>query len=402
MRLPQHVKNCIDALEVAGFSAYAVGGAVRDSLLGIEPSDWDVTTSARPDEILRVFEFERTIPTGIKHGTITVLVDTDSGKRVPIEITTYRIDGEYKDSRHPESVEFSRVVLDDLSRRDFTVNAMAFNECEGIIDGFGGIGDLEAGIIRAVGEPKKRFSEDALRILRAFRFSAQLGFEIEVETLNAAFACAPLLKNIARERIGAELKKLLASKGAIYALKKMVQGNVWGELFEMGAPSIEDIESLSRLDSDCAFARAAVLISGYSDEQKNAFLDGLRLSNSEKKLILRLSSLKNFDVGRQDLGIIARRFLHLFGDIYKEAFALLRFYNPQKCDLFTEIELESEKNRVLTISALAIKGSDLLPLCDSNHKMVGILLNELLNRVIENPELNEKGKLLEVAEKMTK
>lgn len=401
MKLPQHVKNCIDKLGAAGYSAYAVGGAVRDSLLGAEPADWDVTTSARPDEILRVFESERTIPTGIKHGTVTVLLD-NSGKNEPIEVTTFRIDGEYRDARHPESVEFSTDVLADLSRRDFTVNAMAFNEREGIIDAFGGLSDLEAGIIRAVGDPKKRFSEDALRILRAFRFSAQLGFEIEEETLRGAIICAPLLKNIARERIGAEIKRLLASKGAVYALKNMVTGNIWSELFEIGAPSIEKIESISRLESDCAFTRAALLIADFDDGQKNAFLDGLRLSNAEKKLVLRLINVKSFDVDGQDLGVVARRFLHLFGDIYKEAFALLRFYNPQKSELFLEIELESAKKRALSISTLAIKGSDLLPLCESNHRRVGILLGELLRCVIECPELNEREKLLEIAEKLIK
>ena len=134
MKLPEYVKRCIDRLNGAGYSAYAVGGAVRDSLLGVEPSDWDVTTSARPDEILQVFEGERTIPTGIKHGTVTVLACADNGLRFPVEITTYRIDGEYKDSRHPESVSFSNDILDDLARRDFTVNAMAFNERDGLVE----------------------------------------------------------------------------------------------------------------------------------------------------------------------------------------------------------------------------------------------------------------------------
>ena len=181
MKYPEYIKNCIEMLEAAGYSAYAVGGAVRDSLLGKEPSDWDVTTSAKPEETLDVFKNFRTIPTGIKHGTVTVL-ENDGKKYIPVEITTFRIDGEYRDSRHPESVEFSKDVRDDLSRRDFTVNAMAFNEKEGIIDVFGGQNDLEKCIIRAVGDPEKRFSEDALRILRAFRFASQLEFEIEEST----------------------------------------------------------------------------------------------------------------------------------------------------------------------------------------------------------------------------
>ena len=397
MKLPQHVKNCIDALEVAGFSAYAVGGAVRDGLLGLEPADWDVTTSAKPEEILRVFESERTIPTGIKHGTITVLVDTVGGERVPIEITTFRIDGEYKDSRHPESVEFSTDVLDDLSRRDFTVNAMAFNEKRGIIDGFGGIADLKNKVIRAVGNPQKRFTEDALRILRAFRFSAQLGFEIETNTLEGAFSCAHLLKNIARERIGVEFKKLLASKGVAYALEKMVEGNVWGEIFEIDVPDLSVISSLPRLECDSPVARLSILIAEYSEIQRNDILDGLRLSNAEKKLALRLISVKNFDIDGQDAGVVARKFLHYFDDIFELAFPLLRFYNPRCEELFEEICAEKSKKRVLNISSLALKGTDLLPLCESDHKKVGILLNELLKIVIEKPELNEKETLMSIA-----
>ena len=397
MRLPQHVKNCIDALEVAGFSAYAVGGAVRDGLLGLEPSDWDVTTSARPDEILRVFESERTIPTGIKHGTITVLVDTEGGERAPIEITTFRIDGEYKDSRHPESVEFSADILDDLSRRDFTVNAMAFNEKQGIIDGFGGISDLENKVIRAVGNPQKRFTEDALRIVRAFRFSAQLGFEIEPNTLEGAYSCAHLLKNIARERIGVEFKKLLASKGVLYALEKMIDGNVWGKIFDIDAPDMSVVSSLLMLESNSPLARLTILIAQYTETQKNNILDGLRLSNAEKKLACRLVSVKNFEIDGQDVGVVARRFLHYFDDVFELAFLLLRFYNTQCEELFEEICAEKDKKRVLNISSLALKGNDLLPLCESDYKKVGILLNELVKRVIENPELNEKETLILIA-----
>ena len=396
MKLPQYVKNCIDKLDASGYSAYAVGGAVRDSLLGVEPSDWDVTTSATPDEILRVFEDERTIPTGIKHGTITLLADFD-GKSVPIEITTYRIDGEYRDSRHPESVQFSKNIIDDLARRDFSVNAMAFNEKDGIIDAFGGRDDLAIGVIRAVGDPEKRFSEDALRILRAFRFSSQLGFEIEEKTLAGACACAPLLKNIARERIGVEMKKLLSSRGVVYSLTRMIECGVWNVLFEICAPDFSTVNSLSLLESDNSFARLSVLLEKCSELQRNAFLDSLRLSNAEKKLVCRLMSVKNFNVVGLDSGIIARRFLHLFGDVFDLALALFRFYNPQAFELFNSILSERTKKRALTLSSLAIKGSDLLPLCESDHKRVGLLLNELLERGIEDPSLNEKEILMEIA-----
>ena len=399
MRLPIYVKNCIARLESAGFSAYAVGGAVRDGLLGLEPSDWDVTTSATPDEILSVFQNDRTIPTGIKHGTVTVLFE-NGGDLYPIEITTFRIDGKYNDARHPESVSFSKNVRDDLSRRDFTINAMAYNEKEGIIDAFEGMKDLERGVIRTVGDAKQRFSEDALRILRAFRFSAQLGFEIEESTFEGAIFCSHLLKNVARERIGVEFKKLLVSKGVVYALTKMIRGGVFEAVFEIPVPSTSLVDGLSRLECNNAFARMSVLLSDESEEKINGFLDSLRLSNAEKKLVQRLISIKCFDTEGQKLDFVARRFLHLYGDVFDPAVHLFKYYFADKPELFAVIESEREKKRALTIRSLAVRGNDLLPLCKSDHKMVGLLLNELLERVIEEPTLNEKEKLILLAEKL--
>jgi tRNA nucleotidyltransferase (CCA-adding enzyme) len=402
MKLPIYVKNCIELLEKAGFSAYAVGGAVRDSLIGVEPSDWDVTTSAHPDEILHVFKGERTIPTGIKHGTVTVLCSSDNGERLPVEITTYRIDGEYKDSRHPESVSFSNDILDDLARRDFTVNAMAFNERDGLVDGFGGIADLEQGVIRAVGDPQKRFSEDALRILRAFRFASQLGFEIEEKTLEGANACAHLLKNIARERIGVEFKKLLASSGVVYSLENMVRGGVWLELFGDFTPSPQTILGISRLDNGNFATRLSVLISEADKDYIAEFLDSLRLSNAEKKLVLRLCSIKNFEVSDNADYKCARSFLHYYRDILPMATEVLLFYHANVTEFVDIIMSESTKNRPLAISDLAVNGNDLLPLCEGNYKQMGLILNLLLERVIENPELNKKEELLVLAKEIIK
>lgn len=398
MKLPQYVKNCIDKLCCAGYSAYAVGGAVRDGLLGIEPSDWDVTTSATPKEILCVFADCRTIPTGIKHGTVTLIAECE-GKSVPIEITTFRIDGEYRDSRHPESVSFSRDVRDDLSRRDFTVNAMAYNEQEGIIDLFGGSQDLENKIIRAVGVPEKRFSEDALRILRAFRFSAQLGFEIEEQTLCGAKKCAPLLKNVARERIGAEMRRLLSSCGASYALEKMIERDVWNVIFDIPSPKKELIERLCELENGRFESRLAVLIAGCEESKILEALDSLRLSNQEKKLVLRLCSISEFGICDGDDMSRVRNFLHYYNDILPYAIEVLKFYNRGANAFFDAIELELSKNRPLVISDLAIRGNDLLPLCEGDHRRVGILLKHLLDCVIDDPELNEKEKLIEIAKK---
>ena len=171
--IPENAAVILGRLTAAGYEAYIVGGCVRDSLLGREPKDWDITTSARPQEVKALFD--RTIDTGIAHGTVTVMIDHEG-----YEVTTYRIDGEYEDCRHPKSVQFTNQLVEDLKRRDFTINAMAYNPETGVVDAFDGIGDLKRRVIRCVGIPEDRFDEDALRILRAVRFSAQLGFEIEI------------------------------------------------------------------------------------------------------------------------------------------------------------------------------------------------------------------------------
>jgi tRNA nucleotidyltransferase (CCA-adding enzyme) len=202
--LPKQVKKIIETLEQAGYEAYAVGGCIRDSVLGRKPNDWDITTSARPMETKALFR--RTVDTGLKHGTVTVLMDGEG-----YEVTTYRIDGEYEDGRHPKEVLFTSDLVEDLRRRDFTINAMAYNEKDGMVDAFDGMGDMERRIIRCVGDAGERFTEDALRILRAVRFSAQLGFSIEEKTREAVMRLAGNLAKISAERIQTEMIKLLVS-----------------------------------------------------------------------------------------------------------------------------------------------------------------------------------------------
>ena len=209
MHLPTPVQDLIRRLNEAGFPAYAVGGCVRDSLLGLVPHDWDLCTAALPDEMADVFRGEHLVETGLKHGTLTVVRD-----HIPYEITTFRIDGEYTDHRHPDSVSFVSDISEDLARRDFTVNAMAFSPDQGLIDLFEGRQDLEKRLIRCVGEPRLRFEEDALRVLRALRFASVYDFEIEKETAAAARAMAESLKRVAGERIREELLKLLCGRGA--------------------------------------------------------------------------------------------------------------------------------------------------------------------------------------------
>ena len=209
MDMPKNVDTAINLLQSAGFEAYAVGGCVRDSLLGKTPNDWDITTSAKPEDMKSVFVDFHCIDTGIKHGTVTVVIDGE-----PLEITTFRLDGEYEDNRHPKSVTFTSNLGADLSRRDFTVNAMAYSKMTGTVDLFDGQNDLKNGIIRCVGDPDRRFNEDALRILRALRFASALDFEIEEKTAQCLLKNRALLGNISEERIAKELLKLVCGKGA--------------------------------------------------------------------------------------------------------------------------------------------------------------------------------------------
>ena len=206
---PRTVIDLITRLNAAGFSAYAVGGCIRDSLLGLTPHDWDLCTSALPEDMLRVFKDERVAETGLKHGTLTVIRD-----HIPYEITTFRVDGAYTDHRHPDSVAFVADVAEDLARRDFTINAMAWSPDTGLTDLFGGREDLEAGVIRCVGEPSLRFGEDALRILRALRFASVYDFAVDPATDEAARKLAPTMRSVAGERIREELLKLLCGRGA--------------------------------------------------------------------------------------------------------------------------------------------------------------------------------------------
>lgn len=418
MTYPEYVKNCIDRLRSRGFSAYAVGGAVRDSLLGLVPNDWDVATSALPQEVLEVFSDMRTLTTGIKHGTVTLLVLV-GGEVVTVEITTFREDGEYKDSRHPESVCFSHSIVADLARRDFTVNAIAYNEYEGIVDAFGGAQDLSARIIRAVGEPERRFSEDALRILRAFRFSARLGFDIEEETYLAACRCASLLENIAAERIRSELVGILSSRGALAAATLMARGDVWKHIFRGVPVSISDL-SLARLASacsrDCGFeVRLALLLSELSRDELQHAVESLKPSRVEERLIMRLDTLRDEfysekTVRCSDASLGARRFLQLYGDIYPDAVVYLVSLAENETDgkrgaadsvRFSEflhaLENESSARPPLRIADLALGGEDLLPLCRGDRARIGRTLSHLLEQVIADPSLNEREQLLRIA-----
>ncbi|MBO5291153.1 MAG: HD domain-containing protein [Clostridia bacterium] len=213
LNIPSKAKTIITLLENAGFEAFCVGGAVRDSIMGLNPTDWDITTSASPEDTVMVFKDYKTVDTGLKHGTLTVVID-----KTPFEVTTYRVDGDYNDNRHPENVHFTKKLSDDLSRRDFTVNALAYNDKTGLVDLYGGQEDIYSSIIKTVGNPSARFQEDGLRIMRALRFASVLGFTIESETAKAIHDNKDLLKNISAERLAVELSKLVCGKNAFNIL----------------------------------------------------------------------------------------------------------------------------------------------------------------------------------------
>lgn len=395
MKLSPEILNLISRLESAGFEAYVVGGSLRDSLLGKTADDVDMTTSALPEETAALFSDLRVIPTGIKHGTVTVL--TPSGAAV--EITTFRTDGAYSDSRHPDSVTFTRSLDEDLARRDFTVNAMAYSPKRGIIDIFGGRRDLESRTVRCVGDPERRFDEDALRILRAFRFSAQLGFDIEENTLRAALDRGESLSRIARERVRTELMKLLSAPCPSRTLAMMQP--ILRHVLPLTPLPAERLALCDSLPQD-PLVRLAALIFGTGSA--NELSHSLRLSNADRLRLCRLSESTPDLIPRSDAD--ARRLLSAFSDA------------PADCTLWLTVtaavlgeDLSSPIERVraqfdrwgcLTLSSLRVSGSDLVALGIADGKMVGVLLRRLLDTIIIDPSLNERDTLIGLSVELQK
>ena len=378
----------IKRLEEHGFEAYIVGGSVRDSLIGKTPYDFDVTTSALPDDTLNIFSDLKTIPTGLKHGTVTVISEGN-----PIEITTFRIDGEYTDSRRPDAVFFTDSIVADLSRRDFTVNAMAYNEKYGIVDPFGGQIDLRARIIRAVGEPGKRFSEDALRIMRAFRFSAQLGFDIEENTLRAAHELRSGLENIARERISAEFLKLICSKEPRYALELMEKNEILRYVLGEYTPSPHVLAALSSSPAEERI-RLGILLGEAAEDTARRILSSLRLSNklaSNSLTIARRSSVRL--CGNET---DARRFIGGTGELCEDILAAARALENLDESFAKYVTIGLSQNLCVTSDRLAVNGSNLVKI-GIKGKDVGRTLEYLLERVIEAPELNCEEALISLA-----
>ena len=384
LNYPKNVIKISEIMQRHGYRAYAVGGCVRDSVMGRIPSDWDMTTNASPEKMIEIFDTEgiRTIPTGLKHGTVTVLLDRET-----FELTTFRIDGSYTDSRHPDAVTFTNRLSDDLCRRDFTVNAMAADPlasgCEDkeITDLYGGRDDIKNKIIRAVGEPERRFNEDALRILRAVRFAATLGFEIEEETKKAAKACREGLKSVSVERKKVEIEKMLVSNGADRGVKL---------IFELGLEEYihKDLKMPERslLTLPNRFeTRIAVLFK----DTNNPDLSTLKLSRDESIKIKMLCDRSSFsdEVSKKN----ARRLLAKYGEICEDAVAL---YGT--AELLKLVESEREKNPCLSIRELRITGGELKD-TGIEPKKIGKIMEYLLNSVIDTPELNDRETLVSLA-----
>ena len=379
---PENVKTIARILKSAGHSCYAVGGCVRDSIMGRTPNDWDVATSARPDEMLSIFNLAgvRTIPTGLKHGTVTLLIGGET-----YECTSFRIDGSYTDARHPDAVTFTHDVSEDLRRRDFTVNAMAgdplCSDDNGVIDLFGGKNDIKSRLIRCVGDAETRFSEDALRILRAVRFATVLDFDIEENTKNAAIKLRDTLAAVSIERRVVELKKILLSPHADRGVKLLYSMGMLPLIHEgLKLPCV----SLASLPVDFPCRMAAVL--GIDSAPS---LSCLKLSRQEETEIKLYCSSEGYSSEKSEIN--ARRLLSSRG-ICAEGSALLRGDH----ELCAMIASERKKDRPLTISSLAVNGNDLIAQGIPQRKL-GSVLTRLLDEVIIAPEKNQKQALLALA-----
>ncbi|WP_028242906.1 CCA tRNA nucleotidyltransferase [Pseudobutyrivibrio ruminis] len=433
MNLPADVSKIINILESNGHEAYAVGGCVRDCILGKIPHDWDITTSALPEQVKSLFD--RTFDTGIEHGTVTVLLHGEG-----YEVTTYRVDGKYEDGRHPKEVTFTASLEEDLKRRDFTINAMAYSENRGLVDLFGGKEDLDAGIIKAVGNPTERFTEDALRMLRALRFSAQLGFEIEPETYNAICKLAPTLDRISAERIQVEMVKLVTSdhperlrevyntglsKVFFPELDVMLECEQHNKhhMYTVGEHTIKSMElapadkviRLTMMLHDVAKPACKTTDENGQDhfkmhpvrgaEMARDILRRLKFDNDTTDKVCNL--VKNHD-DRPEINErnVRRMIIRVGQDNFDDLLAVKRadclaqsMYNREEKLAYID-KLEQVYRQViaagdcLRIKDLKVNGKDLIDMGVPQGQRIGEILKAVFDEVVDNPELNDRDYLL--------
>ena len=438
--LPKNVKWIIERLRDEGYASYAVGGCVRDVLLGREPHDWDLTTQALPEEIERVFSGCKLVGIGRQYGTIGVILDGEQ-----YEITTFRIDGDYSDSRHPDEVRFSDSITDDLARRDFTVNAMAYNEEEGLIDPFDGQRDLQYGVVRCVGVASERFAEDALRILRALRFASTLGFSIEPNTSEAILTGRRMLTGIAPERIRSELLRLLCGDKVDFVLRRYravfavfipeLQGTFDFEqntihhnrdVYRHTVAAVKNIEPDALLRTVMLFHDIGKPLAQTVDRQgvshyKNHPMLGAAMTEEilrrlcmPRLFITEVCTLIRYhDLRLKPDPAEIKRYLNLLGvpamrKLYKirlaDTLAQSMYMRQEKLDNLEQVNAEMERiiasGECYNLNMLAVNGSDLIHLGVGSGQRIGEILNALLEKVITEELPNEKAPLLDAAREM--
>ena len=447
LKLPENVKKIIHTLQDAGFEAYAVGGCVRDALLGREPDDWDITTSALPEQVKGLFA--RTIDTGLQHGTVTVLFRAGKDDWETYEVTTFRIDGVYEDARHPKDVTFTPSLKEDLKRRDFTINAMAYNETVGLVDCFDGLSDLKKKQIRCVGDARERFTEDALRMMRAVRFAAQLGFSVVPDTLAQIRALAPRLSMISAERIQTELVKLLISdhpdqfemlyEGGLTdvflpefsALMDTPQhsrhhGESAGEhtIASLRRVRADKVLRLAMLFHDIAKPECRTTDENGEDhfyghpqigaEMTKKILRRLKFDNETTRRVVnlvrlhdeRIFRLEESGSGQKQLRAVRRAVSRNGEDVYPDLFAVMRadilaqsnYLRSEKIarvDGYERLWREVlSKRQCLSIKDLAVDGSDLIAQGIPSGPGIGAILHAMLEDVLDEPERNNREYLL--------
>ncbi|HEX2985823.1 MAG TPA: CCA tRNA nucleotidyltransferase [Caproiciproducens sp.] len=440
IQIPVQAERILEILKENRYEAYLVGGCVRDSLLSLKPYDWDIATSAQPEEIKTALKDFKQIDTGLKHGTVTIVSD-----HMPVEVTTFRVDGTYSDNRHPDQVLFTGSLQEDLGRRDFTVNALAYSPETGIVDCFGGIQDLQKQVIRCVGEPDKRFQEDGLRILRALRFSAVLGFQIEDSTSESIFRNAPLLDGIACERIRTEFTKLLCGKNAVPILRKyrlvlnrfvpelnetvqFRQNNPYHiyDVWEHTLKALDSIEPLPVLrytmllhdiGKPCCYTQDANGIGHFhghgekSAELANTILHRLRFDNAFIHQVVTLVKYHDTALHPDKKYLLER--LRLLGEenirlLYQIKEADIRAQNPDYLGRLDSLQ-ESKKlfKEILaqklcySLKDLAVNGKDLIGINITQGIKIGETLSRLLDEVIDGTCVNQRDLLLKRAQALT-
>lgn len=407
IELPGNVRFILHMLREAGHEAYVVGGCVRDSIMGRKPHDWDICTSAKPEQVIEIFNHYKVIPTGLKHGTVTIMKNDK-----PYEITTYRVDGEYDDARHPKDVTFTTSLEEDLSRRDFTMNALAYNNNNDLVDLFGGVNDIKNGIVRCVGNPRERFSEDALRIMRALRFATRFGFKIEENTFAAMKEKKSLLSKISAERINSELTQIIMCEAEDVARILYKAEDILFELF----PALRENDgsySNNILHSNKIKSVRLALLFDFPEEQLKDILTNLRYDNETISSVLNTrkygQQILKYDSDKYTIEYFLKRIMHDIGyeDTQKALFYCIAYSRAKSNEkqelLFTNMlyvaMVINDRNECYKLSQLAVNGNDIKHF-GYKGQQIGTVLNYLLDMVMKGVLENNKPTLLKRVEEL--